>query len=88
MEQSHAFALLNDFVLFSHGYDHKAAVCLYSSRDKKRKTFQTVTQNGEELIYDYAVGRGSKLFLVKDNDVYIINMEDEKFVKECTDMNE
>ncbi|MBT2738493.1 hypothetical protein [Bacillus sp. ISL-7] len=80
---SHAFAILNDLVLFSHGYDHRAVVCLNSLRDKKRKTFHTVNQNGEELKYDYAIGRGSKLFLVKDNDVYIINMEDEKFVQEC-----
>lgn len=78
---SHAFAILNDLVLFSHGYDHRAVVYLYSLRDKKRKIFRTVNQIGEELKYDYAVGRGSKLFLVKDNDVYIINMEDEKFVK-------
>ena len=81
---SHAFAILNDWVLFSHGYDQKAVVFLYSLRDKKRKKFKTVNQNGEELKYEYAVGRGSKLFLVKDNDVYIINMEDDKFVKECT----
>lgn len=84
IEGSHAFAILNDSVLFSHGYDHRAVVCLYSLSDKKRKTFHTVKQNGEELKYDYAVGRGSKLFLVKETDVYIINMEDEKFVKECT----
>ena len=69
---SHAFAILNDLVLFSHGYDHRAVVYLYSLRDNKRKTFQTVNQNGQELKYDYAVGRGSKLFLVKDKDVYLI----------------
>ncbi|MDQ6596404.1 hypothetical protein E2K98_30010 [Bacillus salipaludis] len=79
---SHAFANLNDFVLFSHGYDDRAVVYLYSLRDKQRKTFQTVDQNGEELKYEYAVGRGSKLFLVKGRNVYLINMEDEKFVKE------
>ena len=79
---SHAFAILNDLVLFSHGYDHRALVYLYSLREKKRKTFQPVTQNGEELKYEYAVGRGSKLFLVKDNDVFIINMEDEKNCEE------
>ncbi|MED1471679.1 hypothetical protein [Bacillus salipaludis] len=81
---SHAFSVLNDLALFSHGYDHRAVVYWYSLRDKKRETFQTVTQNGEELNYDYAVGRGRKLFLVKDKDVYVINMEVEKFVKECT----
>ncbi|MGG1397725.1 hypothetical protein ABE288_07840 [Bacillus salipaludis] len=59
-------------------------VYLYSLRDKQRKTFQTIDQNGEELKYEYAVGRGSKLFLVKGNDVYLINMEDEKIVKYCT----
>ncbi|SMQ77864.1 hypothetical protein SAMN05444673_3111 [Bacillus sp. OV166] len=81
---SHAFAILNDLVMFSHGYDHRAVVYLYSLRDKRRKKFQTVNQIGEELKYDYAVGRGSKLFLVKDDDVYLIDMEDEKFVKEYT----
>ncbi|MCM3729865.1 hypothetical protein M3226_30540 [Neobacillus cucumis] len=54
---------------------------MFSLRDKRRKKFQTVNQIGEELKYDYAVGRGSKLFLVKDDDVYLIDMEDEKFVK-------
>jgi hypothetical protein len=84
IEGSHAFAILNDWVLFSHGYDHRAVVSLYSLWDKKRKTFHTFEQNGEKLNYDYAVGRGSKLFLVKDNDVYIINMDDVKFVNVCT----
>ncbi|TDK61752.1 hypothetical protein E2K98_12750 [Bacillus salipaludis] len=72
---SHAFAILNDVVLFSHGYDGSAVVYLYSLRDKKRKTLHTVNQNGEELKYDYAVGRGSKLFLIKDKDVYLIDLE-------------
>lgn len=67
--------------MFSYGYDHRAVVYLFSLRDKRRKKFQTVNQIGEELKYDYAVGRGSKLFLVKDDDVYLIDMEDEKFVK-------
>jgi hypothetical protein len=81
IQGSHAFAILNDLVLFSHGYDHKAVVFLYSLMDNKRRTFRTVNQDGEELKYDYAVGRRNKLFLVKGNDVYIIKMEDEKFVK-------
>lgn len=73
---SHAFAILNDKVLFSHGYDRLPVVYLYSLSDNKKRTFRTVNKTGEQLKYDYAFSRGSHLFLVKGYDVYVIKLED------------
>ena len=73
---SHAFAIMNDFVLFSHDYDGKAEVYLYSLLNKNIERFYTLTQEGKSLNYDYAVGRESKLYLIKDKDIFLINLED------------
>lgn len=76
VEGSHAFAIMNDHVLFSHDYDHKAEVYLYSLLNKNIERFYTLNQEGKSLNYDYAVGRESKLFLIKDKDIFLINLED------------
>jgi hypothetical protein len=75
IEGSHAFAITHDFALFSHDYDDKAEVYLYSLLNRKKEKFLTTDQEGKSLKYDYAVGRGSKLFLVKDKDIYLIDLE-------------
>jgi hypothetical protein len=73
---SHAFSIMNDFVLFSHDYDDKPEVYLYSLLDRKKQRFHTKSQEGKSLTYDYAVGRGNKLFLIKGKDIYQISLED------------
>ncbi|MDQ0242951.1 hypothetical protein J2S09_000487 [Bacillus fengqiuensis] len=76
VEGSHAFSIKNDFVLFSHDYDHKGEVQLYSLRNNNVERFYTLNQEGKPLNYHYAVSRESKLFLMNDKDIYLLNLED------------
>jgi hypothetical protein len=76
IEGSHAFAILKDAVLFSRGYNNKPEVYLYSLQTKKVVRYKTLDQEGKTLCYDYAVGRGSQLFLIKDNNIYQIHLKD------------
>jgi hypothetical protein len=43
--------------------------------NKKIERLKTLNQNDGLLDYNYAVGRGSNLFLIKDEDVFVINLE-------------
>lgn len=72
---SHAFAIFNGFVLFSHDYNIKAEVYLYSLKNKKMERLRTLNENGELLNYSYAVGRGSKLLFIKETDVFLLDLE-------------
>lgn len=73
---SHAFAILEDYALFEHGYGQKGKMHLYSMRNKSLKSFNLLNKNGKVLNYDYAVGRGCKFYFIKDKDIYHLNLED------------
>ncbi|PFH81984.1 hypothetical protein [Bacillus sp. AFS088145] len=73
---SSAIAIHEDYALFEHGYGQKGKMHLYSMRNKSLKNFNLLNKIGKVLNYDYAVGRGSKLYLIKDKDVYLLNLED------------
>lgn len=75
VRDSNAFAIKNDFVLFSSDYDRKGKVYLYSLQNRSKNIFYTLDQEGKSLNYDYAVGRDNKLFLTKDKDIYLIDIE-------------
>ncbi len=72
---SHAFAIKNDFALFSHDYGRKGEVYLYSLQNRSKNLFYTLDQEGKSLNYDYAKGRDNKLFLTKDKDIYLVDIE-------------
>jgi hypothetical protein len=72
---SKAFAVIGDDVLFSHGYDNKPEVYLYSLSEKKKVTFKTFKSDGSILNYDHSVGRESKLFLIEGTEVYVLDIK-------------
>lgn len=72
---SEAFAINGDDVLFSHDYDAKPEVYLYSLSEKKKVTFKTLKSDGSILNYDHSVGRESKLFLIEGTEVYILDIK-------------
>ncbi|PFH88689.1 hypothetical protein [Bacillus sp. AFS088145] len=75
IQGSHAFAIKNDFALFSHDYGSKGEVYLYSLHNRSKKKIYTMDQEGKSLNYKHAVGRDNKLFLTKDKVIYLIELE-------------
>jgi hypothetical protein len=76
IEGCKAFAIDGNNVLFSHGYDDKPEVYLYSLNEKKKVTFKTLKSDGSALNYNYSIGRESKLYLLESTDLYIIDIKD------------
>lgn len=76
IEGSNAFATNGDIVLFSHDYDRKPEVYLYSLSEKKKVSLKTLKPNGSILKYDHSVGRESKLFLIEGTEVYVLDIKD------------
>ncbi|PGS49093.1 hypothetical protein [Bacillus sp. AFS041924] len=73
---SSAFAIHKDYALFDNGYNQKGKMHLFSMTNKTLISFYLLDKNGKVLNYNYAVGRGSKLYFKKDKDVYLLNLED------------
>jgi hypothetical protein len=73
---SHAFSIWDDQILFGHGYNGKGKLHLYSLNKKSTKSFLPVNEQNKLIKYDYAVGRKHKMFLVCENDVYLVDIRD------------
>lgn len=73
---SHAFSIWKGHILFGHGYNGKGKLHLYSLNKKSTKSFLPVNEQNEIIKYDYAVGRKHKMFLVCENDVYLVDIRD------------
>ncbi len=75
IEGCSAFAIHGYDVLFSQDYDAKPEVYLYALHEKKKITFKTLKPDGSILNYDQAAGRGTKLFLIEDTEVYLLDVK-------------
>ncbi|WP_338780096.1 hypothetical protein [Metabacillus sp. FJAT-52054] len=73
---SNGFAINDNFVLFNHDYEKKPEVSLYSLSNKEIKKFQTIDENGKILEYDHSKGREDILYLVKDSEIFIIDLSE------------
>ncbi|WP_144697392.1 hypothetical protein [Fictibacillus phosphorivorans] len=69
-----AFAIHGYDVLFSQDYDAKPEVYLYALQEEKKITFKTLKPDGSILNYYQAAGRGTKLFLIEDTEVYLLDI--------------
>lgn len=73
---SHAFAIMNNFVLFNKGYNEEGKIHLYSINNKCLQSFNLLNLKGEILNYDDSVARGNKFYFAKDKDIYLLKLED------------
>ncbi|GGB42969.1 hypothetical protein [Fictibacillus barbaricus] len=71
---SHAFAINDSEVLFANDYDRKPEVYLFSLLDRKLKKYTIQDKMGNIINYEYAIGRGNKLFLVKNTNMYVVDI--------------
>lgn len=73
---SSAFAIHKDYSLFENGYNQNGKMHLFSMTNKSLKSFYLLDKNGKVLNYDYAVARGSKLYFIKEKEIYFLNLEE------------
>lgn len=76
---SDAFAVWKEFALFGHGYKDKGLVYLYSTKNERTVTYTPIDEQGKILTYDFAIGRKHNLFLIKNYDIYCINLTSENY---------
>lgn len=69
-----AFAINDSEVLFANDYDRKPEVYLFSLLDRKLKKYTIQDKMGNIINYDYAIGRGDKLYLVKETNMYVVDL--------------
>ncbi|MED1865876.1 hypothetical protein P4V41_20715 [Fictibacillus nanhaiensis] len=74
VEGCNAFAINGSKVLFSHDYDRKAEVTMYDLSTNELVKYNVRNQDNNVLDYDEAIGRGKNLYLIKDFNIYLIDM--------------
>jgi 1,4-dihydroxy-2-naphthoyl-CoA synthase len=75
---SDAFAVSGDRALFRGDYEDRDTYHLFSleknGKVKAIAKFQLINEKGEKLIANYAIGRGSFLYLLCDLLIYRVNL--------------
>lgn len=78
---SRAFAISEERVLFSGGYSDKGKLFIVSlyrldGQELLKEECHAVDENGEEVKFTNAFGRGSRLYLETDQSLYVLELQE------------